>query len=78
MKVIAFLADEPEKISDSRKDVIRFGKVNQIVVIIKIWGQARSICLVAGNVAPSLVLYEKLLMESVPLCKCPLICLSFI
>mgnify|MGYP000118019891 FL=1 len=23
------------------KDVIRFGKVNQIVVIIKIWGQGR-------------------------------------
>lgn len=41
MKEVAFLADESEKISDSRKDVIRFGKVNQIVVIIKIWGQGR-------------------------------------
>lgn len=61
------------------KDVIRFGKVNQIVVINKNDGDKQeSICLVAGNVAPSLVLYEKLLMESVPLCKCPLICLSFI
>lgn len=60
------------------KDVIRFGKVNQIVVIIKYGDKQESICLVAGNVAPSLVLYEKLLMESVPLCKCPLICLSFI
>lgn len=78
MKVIAFLADEPEKISDSRKDIIRFGKVNQIVVIIKYGDKQESICLVAGNVAPSLVLYEKLLMESLPLCKCPLICLSFI
>ena len=25
----------------AEKDVIRFGKENQIVVIIKIWGQAR-------------------------------------
>ena len=77
MKVIAFLADEPEKISDSRKRCYPIRESESDSSNYKNMGTSK-ICLVAGNVAPSLVLYEKLLMESVPLCKCPLICLSFI
>ena len=38
---LLFLQMNRRKYLIPEKDVIRFGKVNQIVVIIKIWGQAR-------------------------------------